>query len=40
MAIEFNNRKNVGDVRIGNEMPKAKDLAKEEKVNEQPQIDN
>lgn len=40
MAIEFNNRKNVGDIRIGNEIPKAKDLAKEEKVNEQPQIDN
>lgn len=40
MAIEFNRRKNVGDVRIGNELPKAKDLAKEEKVAEQVQIDN
>ena len=39
MAIEFNRRKNVGEVRIGNELPKAKDLAKEE-VKEQVQIDN
>ena len=40
MAIEFNRRKNVGDVRIGNELPKAKELAKEEKVQEQVQVDN
>lgn len=40
MAIEFNGKKNVGDVRIGKELPKAKDLAKEEKVAEQPQLDN
>ena len=40
MAIEFNGKKNVGDVRIGKELPKAKDLAREEKVAEQTQLDN
>jgi len=39
MAIEFNGKRNVGNVRIGNEVPKHKEVAKEEKVVEQ-QVDN
>lgn len=39
MAIEFNGRKgNVENLRIGKELPNAKEAAKEEKVAEQKQV--
>ena len=40
MAIEFNGKKNLSEVRIGKEMPSAKDVEKKEKVEQQPQVDN
>ena len=40
MAIEFNGKKNLSEVRIGKEMPKAKDVEKQEKVEKEPQVDN
>lgn len=40
MAIEFNGKKNLSEVRIGKEMSNAKDVEKKEKVEQQPQVDN
>lgn len=40
MAIEFNGKKNLSEVRIGKELPSAKDVEKKEKVEQQPQVDN
>lgn len=40
MAIEFNGKKNLSEVRIGKELPNAKDVEKKEKVEQQPQVDN
>lgn len=40
MAIEFNGKKNLSEVRIGKEMSSAKDVEKKEKVEQQPQVDN
>lgn len=40
MAIEFNGKKNLSEVRIGKEMPKAKDVEKQEKAEVQVQNDN
>lgn len=38
MAIEFNGKGNVNNFRIGKEVPGAKDVQKEEKVEEQKQV--
>lgn len=40
MAIEFNGKKNLSEVRIGKEMSSTKDVEKKEKVEQQPQVDN
>ena len=40
MAIEFNGKKNLSEVRIGKEMPNAKDVEKRENVEQQTQADN
>lgn len=40
MAIEFNGKKNLSEVKIGKEMPSAKDVEKKENVEQQPQVDN
>lgn len=40
MAIEFNGKRNLSEVRIGRELPNAKDVEKKEKVEQQPQVDN
>ena len=40
MAIEFNGKKNLSEVKIGKELPSSKNVEKQEKAEQQPQIDN
>ena len=40
MAIEFNGKRNVNNLRIGKELPNSKEVQKEEKVVEQKQVND
>lgn len=40
MAIEFNGKRNVNNLRIGKELPNSKEIQKEEKVVEQKQVND